>query len=365
MDIVLVPGLWLDGQTWDDVAADLTSAGHIPHPITLPGMESKDADRSAVTIADCLASVTDAIDAANGPVVLVGHSAGAGVATAALDRRVDRVARIILIGGFPAVNAEPIMKGFPNHDGDIPLLDWAEFDDADLRDLDDAARAQFAARAIPSPAALALDPVALVDERRYEVPLTAVCTEFSAADLRGWIAAGESSVQDFARFRDVTYVDLPTGHWPQFTKPHELADVIVGQLTLAGRQGFDTHVATSAPVVAPADAVAPVDVVRAQMAAYRAQDAAAAERLLSDDFVFTSPQDDHIDKAAFMERCFPTADRFGRQETRQVVEIEPGLVMARYVADHDGEVFSNVELTTVREGRIAEVRVYFGGPDEF
>lgn len=236
MNIVLVPGLWLNAQTWDDVAADLTTAGHTAHPITLPGMESADADRSAVTIADCVAAVTDVIDAVSGPVVLVGHSAGAGLVTAALDRRVDRVARIILIGGFPALDAEPIMGGFPNHDGDIPLLDWSKFDDADLRDLDEAGRARFAARAIPSPAALALDPVFLIDERRYEVPLTAVCTEYSAADLHGWIAAGEPSVQDFLRFRDVTYVDLPTGHWPQFTTPHELADAIVGQLTLAERE---------------------------------------------------------------------------------------------------------------------------------
>ena len=52
------------------------------------------------------------------------------------------------------------------------------------------------------------------------------------------------------------------------------------------------------------------EVVRAAFEAYRAQDAETGAALLADDFVFTSPQDDHIDKAAFMERCFPTADRF-------------------------------------------------------
>jgi ketosteroid isomerase-like protein len=51
------------------------------------------------------------------------------------------------------------------------------------------------------------------------------------------------------------------------------------------------------------------DIVRASFGAYRAQDRQAAERLLADDFTFTSPQDDHIGKAEFLERCFPTADR--------------------------------------------------------
>lgn len=52
-----------------------------------------------------------------------------------------------------------------------------------------------------------------------------------------------------------------------------------------------------------------VDVVRAAFAAYLAQDRAAMDRLLAEDFVFTSPQDDHLGKAAFLEICFPTADR--------------------------------------------------------
>lgn len=51
------------------------------------------------------------------------------------------------------------------------------------------------------------------------------------------------------------------------------------------------------------------DIVRASFNAYLAQDRETAERLLAEDFVFTSPQDDHISKAEFLERCFPTADR--------------------------------------------------------
>jgi ketosteroid isomerase-like protein len=62
------------------------------------------------------------------------------------------------------------------------------------------------------------------------------------------------------------------------------------------------------------------DVVRASFEAYVTQDRAAAERLLAEDFVFTSPQDDHIGKAAFLDRCFPTADRLSSQEILRLVD---------------------------------------------
>ena len=45
----------------------------------------------------------------------------------------------------------------------------------------------------------------------------------------------------------------------------------------------------------------PEDVVRANYAAYRAQDRPACEALLAEDVVFTSPQDDHIDREAFLD----------------------------------------------------------------
>lgn len=240
MDIVLVAGLWLTGETWSEVAHELTEAGHTVHPVTLPGMEARDADRSAVTLDDCVAAVVAAIDESDGPVVLVGHSGGCGVATVALDRRVPRVARMILIGGFPAIDGQPIMSGFVTADGGIPLPDWSEFDDADLRELDEAMLARFRERAIPSPAALATEPVTLRDDHRYDVPLTAVAPEYTTTDLKNWIEGGAPPVQEFTRFTDVTYVDLPTGHWPQFSRPVELADVILSQPPLAEPSAEDS-----------------------------------------------------------------------------------------------------------------------------
>jgi pimeloyl-ACP methyl ester carboxylesterase len=227
MDIILIPGLWLDGSSWERVVPPLEQAGHRVHPLTLPGLESKDADRSGVSAQDHVDAVVREIDAADGPVLLVGHSAGAGIASAAVDARPDRVARAVYVGGFPAPDGEPLMAGFAVEDGDLPMPDLSEFDDADLNDLDDAAKARFRERAIPSPARLTTDPLHLTDERRYEVPVTVVCPEFTSDMLRGWIAEGMAPVREFTKIRDLEYVDLPTGHWPQFTRPEELARIIL------------------------------------------------------------------------------------------------------------------------------------------
>jgi len=225
MDIILVPGLWLDASSWDEVTPLLEEAGHRPVPITLPGMEAKDADRSRVSRQDCVDAIVAVIDAADEPVAIVGHSMGAGLAHAAVDARPVRVVHAIYVGGFP--DPDGSRSEFPSEDGEIPLLEWSEFDEADLTDLDDAGRARFAARAVPSPARMASDPQRLSDERRYSVPVTMVCPEFSAEMLKEWVAEGMEPVRELTEIREVTYVDLPTGHWPQFTKPAELARVII------------------------------------------------------------------------------------------------------------------------------------------
>jgi pimeloyl-ACP methyl ester carboxylesterase len=225
MDIILVPGLWLDGSSWDEVVPRIEAAGHQAHPITLPGMESRDTDRSSVSRSDCVGAIIQVIDSTAGPVTVVGHSVGAGLVHAAVDARPERVARAIYIGGFPSGPGES--DDFPSTDGEIPLFEWSDFDEADLVDLDEAGRARFRARAIPSPERMVSDPQVLNDERRYEVPVTMICPEFTAEMLQGWIEQGMEPVMELSRIGDVTYVDLPTGHWPQFTRPAELAEAII------------------------------------------------------------------------------------------------------------------------------------------
>jgi ketosteroid isomerase-like protein len=106
-----------------------------------------------------------------------------------------------------------------------------------------------------------------------------------------------------------------------------------------------------------------VEVVQVMFDSYLKQDWQTADQLLADEFVFTSPQDDHIDKATFAERCFPTADRLVSQEVRYIAPTDQDdvFVMYDYVLK-TGDHHRNVELLTVRDNRIVETQVFFGGP---
>jgi pimeloyl-ACP methyl ester carboxylesterase len=238
MDIILIPGFWLDASSWDEVIPALRQAGHRVQALTLPGMESKDADRSQITLRDHIDAVVEAIDSvdpASGQVVLVGHSGGGAIAHAAADARPGRVARVIYVDSFPMGEGGLINDELPVENGEVPLPDWSLFEKEDLVDLDDDLRAAFRERAIPTPVHVASDRQRLSDERRYDVPATVIACEFSSAQVREWMAQDHPAMRELARIRDVGYIDLPTGHWPQFTKPAELGQAIVASVAPPGK----------------------------------------------------------------------------------------------------------------------------------
>jgi pimeloyl-ACP methyl ester carboxylesterase len=233
MDIILIPGFWLDGSSWDGIIPVLEQAGHRTHSLTLPGMESKDADRSGITLRDqvnAVVEVIDSFDPAGGKVVLVGHSGGGAIAHAAVDARPGRVGRVVYVDSGPLGVGGVINDEFPAENGEVPLPAWSLFEDEDLIDLDDELREAFRQRAIPTPVHVTSDPQRLSDERRYEVPVTVIACEFPSAKLREWMEQGHPYVRELARIRDVDYIDLPTGHWPQFTRPEELGRAILSSV---------------------------------------------------------------------------------------------------------------------------------------
>src|SRR5213596_2412111 len=93
--IVLVPGFWLGAWAWEEVAATLRSDGHDVTALTLPGLESADADRSTITLTDHVDAICNAVQAADGPVVLAVHSATGFAGYAASDRIPERIAAMV------------------------------------------------------------------------------------------------------------------------------------------------------------------------------------------------------------------------------------------------------------------------------
>jgi ketosteroid isomerase-like protein len=102
------------------------------------------------------------------------------------------------------------------------------------------------------------------------------------------------------------------------------------------------------------------DVVRACFAAYHDKDRAALEALIADDFRFTSPYDDRIDRATYFARCWPNADRF---KSNRIVKLfaQGDEAFALYeIETLSGATFRNTEFFRARDGKLIEVQVYFG-----
>jgi len=227
MDIILIPGFWLDASSWEKVTPALSAAGHTPHPMTLPGLESADAPRAGVSLQDHIAAVVNLVDDLDGKVVLVGHLGGGAIIHGVADAHQDRIARNIYVDSGPLGEGGAINDSLPSDGDDVPLPQWDGFEDADPVDLTDDLRASFRARAIPEPKGVAYGKQRLHNVRRYDVPATVIACQFPSSLLTEWIDAGHPFVAELARIRDVEFVDLPTGHWPQFTKPVELGQAIL------------------------------------------------------------------------------------------------------------------------------------------
>ncbi|MGL6236443.1 MAG: alpha/beta fold hydrolase [Segniliparus sp.] len=233
MDVILIPGFWLAAQSWAEVVPSLLAVGHRLHPLTLPGLASAREDRSGIGLRDHVGAVVRAIDALpeESRPVLVGHSGGGPIGYGAVDTRPDRVARMIYVDSGPLGEGGQINTELPATGGEIPLPEWDMFEEADLIDLTDEIRARFRRVAIPEPAAVASDRMRLRDERRLAVPATVICCEIRAETLREAIRSPEHPlhgyVAELAAAEDYELVDLPTGHWPQFTRPGDLGELLV------------------------------------------------------------------------------------------------------------------------------------------
>jgi pimeloyl-ACP methyl ester carboxylesterase len=221
MDIVLIGGLWLDGSTWNEVVPALDALGHRAVPITLPGQG--DGSTSA-TLDDQVAAVLAAVDSSSGKPMLVGHSAACSLAWLAADARPEKVAKVALIGGFPAADGTAYADFFELTDGAMPFPGWGPFEGPDSADLDEDARNSFVAAAIPVPGGVAKGVVHLTDERRFDVPVVLVCPEFSPDQAQAWIGSGD--VPELAKAKHLDFVDIDSGHWPMITRPVELARLL-------------------------------------------------------------------------------------------------------------------------------------------
>lgn len=137
---------------------------------------------------------------------------------------------VVYVDSVPLGDGGVVNDELPVVDGEIPLPNWSVFGDEDLTDLDDGLRERLRAVSIPESVGVATDRQVLRDRSRYDVPITVITCEFPAEMLRELVAEGHAYAAELVEVRDAKLVDLPTGHWPQFTKPAELGAVRANSL---------------------------------------------------------------------------------------------------------------------------------------
>ena len=227
--VILVPGFWLGAWAWDEVAGILRADGHEVSAITLPGLESADADRSGVTFADHVDAICAAVEAAGRPVVLAVHSASGFSGYAASDRIPDRIAAMVYVDTAPGKGA--VDPGFA---GVERPLNWDELvAEENLDGLSEAQLETFRRRAVPEPGALLREGAELTNDARRDIPSTMICTGYTAEQYQAYARDHDwPFLAGLKELRNVTWIDLPTSHWPMWSRPRELA-AIIGDVAMA------------------------------------------------------------------------------------------------------------------------------------
>ncbi len=217
--IVLVPGYWLGAWAWDAVAAELRDRGHHVTAITLPGLDPDDAHRASTT----LAQQADAADGSS--VVLVAHSGAGHPASVLLDRAPTTVARIVYVDSGPFADGSAGDASVPPEQEEVPLPPFEQLL-ASIDGLSEEDLMRFRERAVPEPGSIMRETVRLKNESRRDVPATIIACSYPSEVMMQMAHEGHPMMAEVATLRDLELIDLPTGHWPMWSRPADLAAAI-------------------------------------------------------------------------------------------------------------------------------------------
>ena len=104
----------------------------------------------------------------------------------------------------------------------------------------------------------------------------------------------------------------------------------------------------------------PLAVSRAALQAYVEKDRAAIERLVADDFHFTSPMDNRIDRTTYMKICWPNSEQMEAVDILASAEKGNQAFVVYEIRTKSGKRFRNSEMHTARDGKLVEAHVFFG-----
>lgn len=229
--IVLVPGHWLGAWAWDEVLEHLTTDHSRAVAMTLPGLDGNDPERAERTLDDQVAAVLDLIARLGAsddePVTLVAHSGANAPVSLVLDRRPDLVHRVVWVDSGPAATGSAFAPDLPEGVEELPLPAFdALAQQASLEGLSPEVLERFRARAVPEPGPVLRRPVELTNDARHQVPTTLVCCSIPSAQVMELARGCHPVFADVANVEHLDVIDLPTGHWPMWSRPCDLAEAI-------------------------------------------------------------------------------------------------------------------------------------------
>lgn len=236
--VLLIAGHWLGAWAWDEVVEHLRADGVDPVAMTLPGLDRDDPDRTTRTLDDQAAAIVDAlarVGASEGrPVTIVAHSGANAPVSLVLERHPERIRRVVWVDSGPVSSGDVFAPDLP---AEVDELALPPFDvlgqQASLDGLSADALDRFRARAVPEPGPVLRQAVVLVNDARREVRTTMVCCSIPSAQVRELARAAHPMFAEVAGLAHLDVVDLPTGHWPMWSRPRDLAEAIRAAASLS------------------------------------------------------------------------------------------------------------------------------------
>jgi pimeloyl-ACP methyl ester carboxylesterase len=221
-EFVLVPGAWLGSWAWDDVVPHVRAAGHGSYPMTLSGLAEKQGLPAGqqTHVQDV---VNEVLRRNLHDVVLVGHSYSGIPVGQAAERIGGRLTHLVFVDANVPVDGESFTEGSADFEAAITEnggfwrpLTAAEYEGQDLTD---EQIARIVAGSTPHPGATLTEPAAL-KRSIGELPTTYIKCLLDWPEPTETVARLLSS----ERWRLVT---MDTGHWPMFSQPRELAQILL------------------------------------------------------------------------------------------------------------------------------------------
>ncbi|KUO18237.1 alpha/beta fold hydrolase [Streptomyces dysideae] len=222
-NFVLVAGARLGAWAWDEVAAELRSAGHDVHPLTLSGLaEKQGVPAGQQTHVQDIVDEVEHLDLRD--VVLVGHSYSGIPVGQAAERIGDRLRRVVFVDSNVPVDGESFLSGWPSeqvrkeieeNDGFWPRATAGYYADQGLTD---EQTARIVAGSTPHPGATLTEPAVLAGDLG-DLPATYIKCLLDGDEPMP-AAAGLLKSERWE------LVEMDTGHWPMFSQPRELARVL-------------------------------------------------------------------------------------------------------------------------------------------